>query len=315
MTRLDLWTFLVWMLCAGAAFAQNVPNKPVRIVTTAPGSANDLVARLIAPGLTGSLGRQVIVDNRGPIAGEIVAKSPPDGHTLLSYGSSFWLSPFMRDNVPWDPVKDFSPIALTTNSPDMVVAHPSLPVKSVKELIALAKARPGELNYGSSVTGSTPHLAAELFKSMARVDIVRVPYKGVGPALVALIGGHVEVMFPNAGAAAPHIKSGRLKALAVASARPSPLTPGLPTVASSGLPGYESSTILGMFAPAGTPPEIVDRLNQAVVRALHAPDVKKKLFSSSIEVVASSPHAFAATLKSDMAKWGKVIRDAGIRGE
>ncbi len=303
---------------AGAATAvvgQNYPHKPIRIVTTEPGSGNDIVARIMAPGLTAALGQQFIVDNRGIGAGEIVTKTQADGYTLLSYGSPLWIATLLRNNVSYDPVRDFSPITLAEITPNIVVVNISLPVKSLTELIALAKSKPGELNYASSSTGATPHLAAELFKAMAGVNIVRIPYKGSGPALTALVGGQVQLMFPNVGAATPHLKSGRLRALAVASAQPSTLAPGLPTAAAAGLPGYESSSPFGIFAPARTPVKLVALLNQEMVRILNAPDVREKLFSSGVEVVASSPQELAAVIKAEMAKWGKVIKDAGIRDE
>jgi tripartite-type tricarboxylate transporter receptor subunit TctC len=304
---------LALMFIACAVHAQPYPSKPVRIVTTEPGSGNDLVARLIAAGLSGNLGQQVIVDNRGILAGEIVAKAPPDGYTLLAYGSPFWLAPFIRNNVGYDPVRDFAAVTLSASSPNILVVHPSLPVNSVRELIALAKARPGELNYGSSSTGATPHLAAELFKSMAGVNIMRVPYKGSGAALNDLIGGQVQLMFPNAGAATPHVKSGRLRALAVTTAQPSVLAPGLPTMAASGLPGYESVSPFGIFAPAGTPAVIINRLNQEIVRVLITAEVKERLYNVGVEVVGGSPEQLMVTMKSEMAMWGKVIRDAIAR--
>jgi tripartite-type tricarboxylate transporter receptor subunit TctC len=307
------------ILGMGAATGQNYPNKPIRIVTTEPAGAADIATRLIAPGLTGSLGQQVIVDNRsgaGSVAAiESVAKGPPDGYTLLLHGSPVWLMPFMRDHVPWDPVRDFSPITLAVTLPNLLVVHPSLPVRSVKELIALAKARPGELNYGSGSTGASNHLAAELFSAMARVSMVRIPYKGGGPAVLGLIGGQVQLMFATAASVSPHVKSGRLRALAVTSAEPSALFPGLPAVAASGLPGYEAGTIYGVFAPANTPALLIERLHQEIARALNRAEVKERLFNSGMEAAGSSPEAFAAVIKSDMAKWGKVIRDAGIRDE
>jgi tripartite-type tricarboxylate transporter receptor subunit TctC len=315
--RFVAWMFLAGMMVLGTRMVsgQNYPSKPIRIVTAAPGSGNDFAARLMAPGLTGSLGQQVIVDNRGIIAIETVAKAPPDGYTLLFYGTVLWLAPFLRDNVSYDPILDFSPVTWVTNSPNILVVHPSLPVKSVEALIALAKARPGELNYGSGSAGSTSHLAAELFKAMAGVNIVRIPYKGAAPALNDVIAGQVHLIFPSASSVMPHVKSGRLRALAVASAEPSALAPNLPTVAASGLPGYESASILGLFAPAGTPATIINRLNQEIERALNRAEVKQKLFNAGAEVVASSPERLAATVKSEMARLGKVIRDAGIRGE
>lgn len=317
--------FVVWalsvgtmVLAAGAASGQSYPSKPIYIVTGTAGGASDFVARLVAQGMTGSVGQQVVVENQGSASGimaaQTVARAPRDGYTLLAYGSPIWIMPFLQDNVPYDPVRDFAPVSLTVSSPNILAVHPSLPVTSVKELIALARARPGDLNYGAGASGGSPHLSAELFKTMARVNIVHVAYRGVGPALTALISGEVQIMFPSAGAAAPHLKSGRLRALAVTTARPSALFPALPTVAASGLPGYESVSVFGMFAPARTPATLINRLNQEIVRALHRKDVKERLFNSGIETVGSSPEEFAATIKSDMAKWGKLIKDAGIRG-
>ena len=297
---------------AGTAFAQDFPSKPVRMVTSAPGGGGDVIARLIAQAISGSLGQQVIVDNRGGvISSETVAKAPPDGYTLLSQPNSFWLLPFMQ-NVSYDPIKDFLPVSLTVTSPNVIVVHPSLPVKSVKELIAFAKARPGQLNFAAGSTGSSSHLAAELFKMMAGINIVYIPYRGAGPALNDTLGGQVSLLFSNTAAAGPHIKSGRLRGLAVTSAKPSALAPGLPTAASSGLPGYEAAAIYGVFAPAGTPATLVTRLNQEIVRALNRPDVKEKFFNAGVEVVASSPEQLATIMKSDMVRLGKVIRDAGM---
>ena len=310
--------FAAWMLSvglmvsgAGVVSSQNYPNKPIRIVTSEPGGGNDIVARLVAEGLTASLGQRVIVDNRGIIAAEIAAKATPDGYTLLIYGSNIWLMQYLRDNVPWDPLRDFAPLTVAVNLPNILVVHPSLPVKSVKELVELAKAKPGELNYAAGTIGVSPHLAAELFKALAGVNIVRVPYKGGGPALNGLIGGEVHLMFPNAGSVMPHIKSGRVRALAVSTAQPSALAPGLPTVAEA-VPGYETGAVICVFAPAKTPAAIVDLLNREIVRVLNGAVVKERLFNSGSEVVANSPSEFAAFIKSDMARMGKVIRDAGI---
>ena len=299
----------------GTGLGQNFPNKPVRIVTSEPGGGADFVARVIAQGISGPLGQQVIVDNRAAVVvpGDIVAKSPADGYTLLVFGGTFWLAPFLRDGVPYDPVRDFAPITLAVSSPNLIVAHPSLTVSSVKELIALSKAKPGELNY-AGVTGASSHLAAELFKAMAGVDLVRIPYKGTGPALNALIGGEVQLMFPSAGAAAPHLKSGRLKALATASRMPSALAPGLPTVAAT-LPGYESASVIGVFAPAGTAATIIARLNREIAQFLRLAETKQRFLAAGTETVGSSPEELAATVKSEMTRLGKVIRDAGIRAE
>jgi tripartite-type tricarboxylate transporter receptor subunit TctC len=299
-----------------SASSQEYPSKPIRMVTAPPGGSGDVVARLLTQGLSANLGQQVIIDNRGGgiIPVETVAKAAPDGYTILVFGNSLWLAPFLRE-VPWDPIRDFAPVTLAVNTPNMLVVHPSLPVKDVRSLIAFAKTRPGQLNYGSASTGSQNHLAAELFKHMAGVDIVRIPYKGAAIALSDLIGGQVQLMFPTATAASSYLKSGRLRALAVTSAQPSALAPGLPTVAASGLPGYEAVSIYAVFAPAKTPAAIVNRLNRETVRVLNTPEVKDKFFSVGVEVVASTPEAFAAAIKAEMSTMGKLIKDAGIRGD
>lgn len=300
----------------GAVSAQDsYPSKVIRIVTPATGGGSDVLARMIAPGLTASLGQQVIVDNRGAIASEIVAKAAPDGYTLLGNGSPLWLLPLLRANTPWDGVRDFAPITLAVSSPSMLVVHPSVPVKSVKELVALAKARPGELNYAAGTLGATPHLAGELFRVMAGVKIVRVPYKGSGPGLIGVMTGEVEFMFPGAASAWGFVKQGKLRGLAICSAKPSDLFPGLPTVAASGLPGFESVSPQTIVAPARTPAAIVNRLNQEIVRILHSAEVKERLSNSGIQVVGSSPEELAATMKSDIARVGRLIKDAGIRAE
>ncbi len=299
---------------ASAALPSDYPSKPIRMVTSEPGGGSDFVARLIAQGIAVGFNQRVVVDNRGIVAAEIAAKAASDGYTLLLYGSPLWLSPFLRDNLPFDPVRDFAPITLAVSTPNILVVHPSVAAHSVKELISLAQAKPGELNYSSASTGSTQHLAAELFKSMAGVNIVRVPYKGSGPALIAVLGGQVQLMFPSAGSAAQHIRSGRLRALAVTSAAPSKLVPDLPTVAAA-VPGYESASPFGVFAPAKTPAALIERLHFEIVRALNIPEIRERFFSSGVETVGGSPEELAAMVKSEMAKWGKVIRDAGIRDE
>jgi tripartite-type tricarboxylate transporter receptor subunit TctC len=303
------------LLLATHAPAQLFPSKPIRILTSAPGNSDDLAARLIAQGITAALDQQVIVDNRGVVAVEIAARSPTDGYTLLLYGSPMWLAPSMRDKVPYDPVKDFTPVTWATSSPNLLVVHPSLPVNSVRELVALATARPNELNYGSGSAGSTPHLAAELFRAMTGVKIVRIAYKGSGPALTALLSGELHFMFPSTGSANPLLKSGKLRPLAVTTLTPTALAPGLPTVAESGLPGYESASLLAVFAPAGTPTTIVQRFNQEIVKALNNPEARERLFRAGVEAVGSTPEQFAATLKTEMARWGKLIKEAGIRAE
>jgi tripartite-type tricarboxylate transporter receptor subunit TctC len=273
---------------------------------------------MIAQGLTSNWGQQTIVENRaggsGIIAAQTIAKAPPDGYSILLYSSALWIGPLIQD-LPWNVVRDFTPITLAASTPNILVVHPSLPVKSVKELIALAKKRPGELNYGSSSIGSSNHLGAELFKSMAGVNIVRINYKGGGDALTALIGGHVQVMFVTAGLVTPYFKSGKLRALGICSPKPSALAPGLPTVASSGLPGFESGSIYGIFAPAKTPPAVIGRLNQEIARALERTDVKEKFFNLGIETLANTPEQFVTFIKSDLASMGKLVKEAGIRIE
>jgi tripartite-type tricarboxylate transporter receptor subunit TctC len=302
-------------MAAGAASAQDYPTKPIRLLASGVGGGGDFTARLIAVGLTSRLGQQVIVDNRpgGLIPGEIVAKAQPDGHTLMLAGIVIWLSPFMRDAMPFDPVRDFAPITLAVTTPNVLVVHPALPVKSVPDLIALAKQKPGALNYATSGAGNSNHIAGELFKAMAGVNMVQVNYKGAALALNDVLSGRVEVMFATAAAAASHVSTGRLRALAVTSAQPSALAPGLPTVAASGLPGYESGSTLGVFAPAATPAAIVNLLNREIVQFLNAPPTRERLLKAGIEVVASSPAQFAAAIRTDMARIGKILRDAGIR--
>ena len=292
---------------------QTYPAKPVRIVVTGAGSGGDFAARVIAQGVSGSLGQQIIVDNRGSgnLPAEIVSKAPPDGYTLCLSAAPLWITPFLRKTA-YDPVKDFAPVTLVVTSPNILVVHPSLPVKSVKELIALIRSKPGELNYATSGVGGSGFLAAELFKSMARADMVRVNYRSGGLALTEVISGQVHLFFANAGAVASHLKSGRLRALAVTSAQPSVLLPGLPTVASGGLPGYELVSVQGIFAPAGTPHAVVARLNREIVPFLRRPDTKEKFFAAGVESLGSTPEELAATVKSEMARLGKVIKAAGI---
>jgi tripartite-type tricarboxylate transporter receptor subunit TctC len=302
-------------LSSGTAIAQEqFPTKPIRVIAAASGGNADVLARFLQNGLTANLGQQVVIDNRGAIAPAVVAKSPPDGHTILMTGSSVWLLPLLKPGVPWD-VKEFAPITLATSSPSLLVVHPSLPVKTVKQLIALAKSRPGELNFAAGTLGATPHLAGELFKHMAGVNIVRVGYKGTGPAVIAVMAGEVHMMFPGAPAAIPYVKQGRLRAIAVASAEPSPFAPGVPTVAASGLPGFESMSPQGIFAPAATPSAIVNRLQQEIAKALNSEDVKQKLFNAGSQVVTNSPDAFARSMRSDMERINRLVKVAGLSAD
>ncbi len=317
MRRLSSCVWLIAVVATGDALpvcGQDYPNKPIRVVTGEPGGGSDFAARVLAQGLTTALGKQVVVDSRAVLVlMETVARAPADGYTLLFYGSSVWLAPFLRNDVNYDPVKDFSPITIAIRAPNVLAVHPSVAAASVGELIALARVRPGVLNYASVGSGSTAHLAAELFKAMAGVDIVHIPYKGGAPAVNDLISGQVQLMFGTAGSVAAHIKSGRVRGIAVTSPQPSELFPGLPTVAASGLPDYQSGTLQGLFAPARTPAAIIRRLNQEAVGVLKKTEVREKLFGGGVEVVASAPEEFAATIKSEMLRMGQIIRSAGIK--
>ncbi len=305
--------FAIVMMGASVACGQAYPDKPVRILTPGPGGTADFTARLASPVLAARLGQPVFVENRpAGLVTETVQKAAPDGYTLQLGGATMWLAPLFQ-KTSYDPLRDFVPITLTTSAPNILVIHPSLPVTTVRQLITLARARPGDLNYASGGTGSSPHLASELFNSMAGIKIVRVNYKGTAPGLTALMAGEVQVMFATSGATS-HVKSGKLRALAVTSAKPSALFPGSPVLAAT-LPGYESASLVGMFAPANTPAAIINRLNQEFVQILNQPEMKEKLFNTGVEVVASSSQELAATIKSDMARMGKVIKDAGIRAE
>ncbi len=300
-----------------SAHAQEYPSRPVRLVTAEIGGGHDLAARMLAQGLSAGMGQQFVVDNRAGaiIAGEYVAKAAPDGYTLMVYGGSLWLAQYMRASVPYDVVRDFAPIGMTINGPILIAVHPSLPVKSVPELIKLAKAKPGKLDYATGQTGASTHLASELFKVMAKVDMLRIPYKGNGPAMNALLGGQVQLMFPTAGAAATHMKAGRIRALAVTTAKPSALFPDLPTIAAGGLPGYEVNSMIGLFAPAKVAPAIINRLSKEQATALNKPEIKQRFAASGIETVGSTPQELAATVKSEMTQLGKLIKDLGIKEE
>jgi len=296
-------------------FAQTYPTKPIKFVTGAAGGGNDFVTRTVAQGVASALGQPTVVDNRssGVIEGDTVAKSAPDGYTLLMSSANLWIAGLLQA-TPYDAIRDFVPVTQVATSPSILVVHPQLPVSSVKDLIAIAKARPGELNYVSLAAGSTNHLAGELFKALTGVNVVRVAYKSATVATTDLIGGQVQMMFNSVQTSAPHIKSGKLRALAVTSAQPSALFPELPTLAST-VPGYESAAIYGVLAPAKTPPAIVNALQRAIVDHLRTPATKERLFNAGVEVVAGTPDQFAAMIKTDIAKWGKLFRDAGIKAD
>ena len=298
--------------CANAA---EYPVKPLRIVTSEAGGGNDVPARIVAQGLTLALGQQVVIENRpsGVVPAEIVAKAAPNGYTLLFYNNALWTAPLIQA-TPYDMLRDFTPVSAVARAVNVLVVNSALPAKSVADLIALAKTKPGGLNYGSSGTGASNHLAAEMFRTMAQIEIVRVNYKGAGPALTALIAGELQLMFPSAGAATPHVRAGRVKALAVTSAAPSALFPGLPAIAAT-LPGYESLAIYGLFAPAGTPPAIIFRLNTVIAQFLARADIQERFAAAGMDAAASTPGQLSASVQTEVARIGKVIRAAGIRGD
>ena len=304
--------FLVAMmvLVADIAPGQDYPSKTIRIFTSAAGGGNDFTARRIAQGISGPLDQPVVVENRTAIpAIEGVTKAPPDGYTLLVGGGSVWIRTLLSKKMSYDPVRDLSPVTLTDSVPNLVVVHPSMPVKSIKELIAFAKARPGQINYGGGEVGSIYQMMGEMFKSMAGVNMVYVAYKGGGPAAIALHSGEVQLMFTIT--VMGSVRSGKLRALATTGSKPSALFPDLPTVSAT-LPGYVLENIATVMAPAKTPEATIRRLNQEIVRFLTRPEVKKRFLDFGTEVIASSPEQLAAYRDADMAKISKIIKDARI---
>ncbi len=308
---------LLAFTCAPIAHAQTYPSKPIRfIVPFPPGGGNDLLARELAQYLTEPLGQTVIVDNRPGastiIGTELAAKAPPDGHTIfMGNNSTFCINPNLYKKLPYDAVKDFAPVSLLASAPFVLLVHPSLPAKSVKELIALARAKPGQLNFGSAGTGITTHLAGEMFNLMARVNMVHIPYKGAGPAMTDLVAGHIQLAFNNVLSALPHVRSGRLRALAVTSADRSPVLPNLPTVAESGLPGYEAGAWYAVLVPARTSPQIVSRLHSEFIKVLQQPKVQERMSSDGARIIGSTPEVLAKTIEDDIARWGRVIKQTG----
>lgn len=317
--RLIVETIALGVLCAapGVAGAQEYPVRPLRIVTGAPGSTAEFAARMLGQGFADAFGQSAVVDPRSTggatIFGEIVVRAAPDGHTLLVIGSTLWLGPLFR-RAPFDPLRDFSYIAILTDSPNILVVTPSLPVHSVKDLVALAKAKPRTLNFSTSGIGASPHLAAELFKSMTGADITHVPYKGAGASVIALMSGEAQLSFASAASVTAQINAGKLRAIAVTGAKPYSVFPDLPTVA-AGVPGYEAGAATGFFAPARTPAAIINRLNREALRMLARPDVKAKFLATGAEATGSTPQQLAHLVITDTAKWSKVIKDAGIRLE
>ncbi|MDP1672425.1 MAG: tripartite tricarboxylate transporter substrate binding protein [Burkholderiales bacterium] len=295
------------------------PSKPIRfIVPFPPGGGNDTIARLVGQQMAASLGQQVPIDNRpgaaGALGAQLAANSPADGYTIFLAGvGSHGLNPNLAKKPLYDPVKDFDAISLIASAPLLVVVHPSLPVKSVKELIALAKAKPGVINYASNGTGGSSHMAIELFDMMAGTRMTHIPYKGLAPALTELMAGEVQVMFSSAVAMLPQIKAGRLRAIAMTGNTRSPAIPDIPTVAEAGLKGYETGSWYGVVAPAGTPKYAIDRLSAEVIRITKSPQVNDRLVSEAVIPVGSTPSEFSAYIKSEIARWGKVIKQAKIQ--
>lgn len=318
-----LASVLGFVLASAAAHAQSAPSsdyprKPVKLVVPfAPGGPVDIVARSIAPKMGEILGQQILVDNRGgagsAIGTELVAKSPPDGYTLLMVSGSYVMNPAMVKKLPYDSIKDFAPISILAEVPSALVVHPALPVRNVKELIALAKARPGELNYSSPGRGALGHLAAEWFSSMAGIKMVHVPYKGAGPALVELMAGHVQLLFAAMPGLIQQTREGKLRMIAQGGKTRSPSAPDVPTFVESGLPGFVLSSNFGLLAPAGTPRPIIDRVRSALLDALADLAVNSRLASLGAERVGSTPEEHDAFTKSEIAKWIKVTREAGIQ--
>ena len=288
------------------------------IVTAAAGSGPDITARIVGQKLTAALGQAVVIEDRpgagGTIAAELAAKSPPDGYTLvMASAGSHAVSPALYPKLAWDPIADFVPITIVSLAPNILIVHPSLPVNSTKELIALARKRPGELSYGSGGSGSTAHLSGELFRSMANIRIVHIPFKGAPSAALGVIGGQVEMALLNLPPTLPQIRSGRLKGLAVTTAKRTSALPAMPTIAESGLPGYEATTWYGVMAPAATPAEITSRLYTVIIAAVRTEDTRARIAADGGEVVGSTPQEFAAVLKRDIEKWAKVVKVSGAR--
>ena len=318
MNKICLRTLLISLFSVSQAYAQIYPGKPIRLVLPyPPGGGTDVIARPLAQKFTESLGQQVIVDNRGGAGGnigmEFVARSPADGYTLLfALTAQYAVNPSLYPKLPYDPVRDYAPISLLANAPYLLVVHPSVPAKSVAELIALMKARPGQLAYSSSGNGSGAHLAGEMLRSLAHVEITHVPYKGAGPAMPDLIAGQVQLSFVTYTAAGPHIKTGRLHVLGVTTAKRSPTLPDLPAIAET-VPGYDSAVWYGFAAPAGTPPDIIARLNSEVLRVLASSDFRSRITLEAVAPIGSTPEEFGNFIKSEIVRWAKVVKDSDAK--
>jgi tripartite-type tricarboxylate transporter receptor subunit TctC len=308
------------VLASTACPAQKYPDRPVRVLVPFPAAGGtDILARLFLQKVSERLGANFVIDNRagagGTIGTEIVAKAPPDGYTILVCSSSHTINPSVYKKLGYDPIRDFAPVTMLASGPGLLVVHPSVPARNVKELIALAKAKPGQLIYASAGNGTPPHLAAELFKSMAGIDMVHIPYKGNVPAFVDLISGAVQVSFPTITSGLPQVRAGKLRGLGVTSKERSSVMPEVPTIAESGLPGYESTTWYGMLAPAGTPATVVRTLHDQMVVVLKLEDIREKLLVQGLEPVGNSPAEFSSIIASELTKWRKVVAAAGMKAE
>lgn len=308
------------IVAACGAGAQGYPAKPVRFVSPyPPGGANDILARIISPKLGEYLGQQIVVENRGGATGnigaELVAKAPPDGYTILMGQASNLTINVSLMKMPYDPVKDLAPVTLVATTPNLLVVHPSLPVKTVKDLVVLAKAKPGSINYASSGSGSAGHLAAELFKRVAHVEMVHIPYKGAAPALTDVVAGQAHLYFTSPISAQPFVKGGRLRMVAVTSLKRSPSMPDIPTVAESGYPDFEVVSWWGVLTPAGVSKDVTGRLHTEITKVLALPEIKSKFADQGADVASNTPEQFAAYIKSEIAKWGKLIKELGVKSE
>ena len=316
MSRLALWASALATALTGAAAAQDYPVRPIRIIV---GPGPDVLARIVGQKLTDAWGQQVLVDQRpgagGIIAADSVAKSPADGYTLLLSTGTYTTLPSLYAKVPYDFVRDLAPVTLLAQLPFLLVAHPSVPAKNVQELVQLARARPGQLNYASSGNGTTAHLAGEMLKSMAKINIVHVPYKGTVPGVIDLVAGQVHIMFAIIQSSLPHAQAGKLRALAVSGSKRSSSAPAVPTISESGVPGYEFISWNGVHVPAATPKAVSGKLDSELLGIITLPDVKERMLALGMDVAGGTPEEFGALVKSDIAKWAKVIRDAGIKAE
>ena len=309
------------LFVSGVALGQVYPTRPIHLVvpSSAGAGVTDIMARLVGRHLSARIGQQIVIDNRpgasGILGSEVVSRAAPDGYTLLIANVSLVVNPFLYPKVPYDPLTDFMPVTMVNSAPLLLVVHPSIAAKSVTELIAYAKSHTGQLNYGSGGLGSTPYLAAELFKSLSGIEVLHVPYKGGAPALSDLVGGQLSFMIENMPGTMPYVMARNLRALAITSPQRSPLAPELPTMAEAGVSGYEMSGWNGIFAVKGTPPEIVGRVHSEVAKTLRAPEVRRELAALGAEPVGDTPDEFGAFLKADMARWGKIIQEKGIRSD